>query len=96
METNIVGVKYEDDFYKKTFGGKEYTYLSIIPLSKGDIVIAPTQNGVSNALVTTINIPEEKIESIKDMLKTIAIKMNKEKFLKSKMKGWIYYDKNPI
>ena len=81
METNIVGVKYEDAFYKKTFGGREYTYLTIIPLSKGDIVKAPTKNGVSNALVTSINIPEEQIESIKDVLKTIAIKMNKENFL---------------
>jgi len=82
MDTNIVGVKYEDDIYKKTFKGREYTYFTSIPLQVGDIVKAPTVYGISNALVTTINVPEERIESFKNKVKTITIKMNKEMFLK--------------
>ena len=82
MDTNIVGVKYEDDIYKKTFKGREYTYFTAIPLQVGDIVKAPTVYGISNALVTTINVPEERIESFKNKVKTITIKMNKELFLK--------------
>ena len=82
MDTNIVGVKYEDDIYKKTFKGREYTYFTAIPLQVGDIVKAPTVYGISNALVTTINVPEERIESFKNEVKTITIKMNKEMFLK--------------
>lgn len=85
MYTNIVGVKYEDEIYKKTFKGREYTYFSNIPLEVGDVVKAPTVNGISNALVTSINISEEKIEPFKSKLKTITIKINKKNFLKEKM-----------
>lgn len=81
METNIISVKYEDDIYKKTFKGREYSYYTIIPLNIGDIVKAPTAHGVSNALVTNINVPEEKIISFKDKLKTIVIKLDREIFL---------------
>lgn len=81
MKTNIVTVKYEDDIYKKTFSGREYTYYTAIPLSVGNIVKAPTKFGVSNALVTKVNIPEEKIETFKKTVKTITIKMNKKMFL---------------
>ncbi len=93
MKTNIVCVKYEDSIYKKTFSGREYSYYTIVPLKKGDIVIAPTKNGISNALVTSVDVPKEKIESIKDVLKTITIKMNKELFLKNvskeRMKNYV-------
>lgn len=81
MKTNIVTVKYEDDIYIKTFSGPEYTYYTTIPLSVGNIVKAPTKFGVSNALVTKVNIPEEKIETFKKTVKTITIKMNKKTFL---------------
>lgn len=81
MNTNIVGVKYEDEIYKKTFKGREYSYLTSIPLQVGDIVKAPTKNGMSTALVTSIDVPEEKIEAFKDIVKTINIKLNKELFL---------------
>ena len=38
METNIVCVKYEDEIFKKTFKGREYSYFTAIPLEVGDIV----------------------------------------------------------
>lgn len=81
METNIISVKYEDNFYPKTFCGREYSYYSDIEVSIGDIVEAPTKYGTSVALVTSINIPYEKVEAFKDNLKTITVKLNKELFL---------------
>ena len=85
METNIIGVKYEDIYYPKTFTGKEYKYFTSIPLNIGDIVEAPTKFGTSIARVSSINIPNEKIESFKDALKTITIKLDKDLFISSKV-----------
>lgn len=82
MQTNIIGVKYEDNYYPKTFGGKEYTYYTDINVHIGDIVEAPTRYGTTVALVTSIDIPEEKIADFKDSIKTIEIKLDKDVFLK--------------
>ena len=38
METNIIGVKYEDEFQPRTFTGKTYSYFTNFPLNIGDIV----------------------------------------------------------
>ena len=61
MKTNIISVKYEDKYMPKTFSGKAYSYYTTINVNVGDIVKAPTLYGVSNALVTSINVPEEKV-----------------------------------
>ena len=45
MATNIVSVKYEDNFEPKVFGGKQYCYYSALPLQIGDLVVAPTASG---------------------------------------------------
>ena len=79
--TNIVGVKYENEYYPKTFSGKEYTYFSSTPLNVGDLVEAPTKFGTSIALVTSINIPEINIINFKDSLKTINVKLDKNMFI---------------
>ena len=78
---NIVGVKYEDRFEKKTFGGREYSYYSEMNLEVGDIVEVPTRYGKSIAMVTRTNIDEKEIENIKDYMKVIETKLDKEKFL---------------
>lgn len=81
MQTNIVSVKYEDNYMPKTFGGKAYSYYTLIPVNVGDLVIAPTQGGDKIARVSEINIPEYKIEFIKSYLKSITYKIDKEKYL---------------
>lgn len=83
METNIISVKYEDNFEPKTFGGKAYSYYTDIAVDVGDLVIAPTAYGEKIARVSEINISEEKIESIKPYLKTIKQKIDKQKYLKT-------------
>lgn len=81
METNIISVKYEDTYTPKTFGGKAYSYYTDIVVYVGDLVIAPTSYGEKIARVSEINIPEEKIESIKPYLKIIKQKIDKQKYL---------------
>lgn len=83
METNIISVKYEDNYEPKTFGGKAYSYYTDIPLDVGDLVIAPTQKEDKIARVSEINIPEYKIKHIKPYLKLITYKIDKEKYLQT-------------
>lgn len=77
----IIGVKYEDEHYPKTFGGREYSYYTNISLNIGDIVEAPTKYGTSVARVSSLDVPEEKIMSFKNDLKTITVRLNKKLFL---------------
>lgn len=82
METNIISVKYEDKYTPKTFSGRPYSYITAIPLSVGDLVVAPTAYGEKVARVSEINVPESKVLLIKPMLKLITDKIDKEKYLK--------------
>lgn len=81
METNIISVKYEDNYEPKTFSGKSYSYYTGIKVEVGDLVIAPTAYGDKIARVSEINIPEFKVENIKPYLKLITEKIDKEKYL---------------
>lgn len=81
METNIISVKYEDNYEPKTFSGKSYSYYTAIEVKVGDLVIAPTAYGDKIARVSEINIPEFKVENIKPYLKLITEKIDKEKYL---------------
>ncbi len=81
METNIIAVKYEDKFIPRTFGGKSYSYFTNLNVNIGDIVEAPTQYGTSIARVTRINVPVVEIQNIKQYMKVITKKLNKERYL---------------
>ena len=81
METNIISVKYEDNYEPKTFCGKSYIYYTDIKVESGDLVIAPTAHGEKIARVSEINIPETKVEQIKPYLKLIKDKINKNKYI---------------
>lgn len=83
METNMISVKYEDNYMPKTFSGKAYSYYTAIPVEVGDLVIAPTANGDKIARVSEINIPEYKVEMIKSYLKIITTKIDKTKYLQN-------------
>ena len=82
METNIIGVKYEDKFHPRTFTGKTYSYFTNFHLNIGDIVEAPTKYGTSIARVSVINIPDEQVQGIKPCMKTITRKINRNRYLK--------------
>ncbi|MFR1739098.1 MAG: hypothetical protein ACLUT6_06325 [Clostridia bacterium] len=77
----IVGVKYEDKFKKQTFSGREYSYYSDIKdINVGDVVEVPTRYGKSVAQVVRTNIDEKEIEKIKDYMKIIIKRIDKEEF----------------
>ena len=82
MQTNIISVKYEDDYMPKTFSGKAYSYYTKINVRVGDLVIAPTAHGEKIARVSEINIPEYKVSMIKYLLKTIDKSIDRELYLK--------------
>lgn len=69
-EKQIIGVKYKSR-YEDCYEGREYSYYAGKDIQKGDVVIAPTAYGEQEALVTSINLPESKIEAFKDKVKTI-------------------------
>lgn len=81
MKTNIISVKYEDKFIPKTFVGKAYSYYSNTNVNVGDLVLVPTVYGEKIAIVSEINISEQRVESIKPYLKTIIRKIDKERYL---------------
>lgn len=83
MKTNIISVKYEDNYEPKTFGGKAYSYYINKKVEVGDLVIAPTFNGEKIARVSEINIPEYKVEKIKPYLKTITKTIDKDIYLQT-------------
>lgn len=81
METNIIGVKYENKFIPRTFEGKSYSYFTKIKLNIGDLVEAPTKYGTSVARVSRVNIAEDEIKNIMPYIKTITKKINRERYL---------------
>lgn len=74
-------VKYEDEHWPRTFGGKEYSYYTDLKLEVGDLVKAPTKYGTSIAKVTKINVSQEEIKCIIPYIKNITKKINKERFI---------------
>jgi len=84
METNIIKVQYEEEYNFGIFSKKEYSYYTNQNLKIGDLVEAPTLNGISIARVSNINIPEEEIETFKDKMRTISKKINRDRYLKFK------------
>ena len=55
------------------YGGREYSYVTELPLSVGDIVIAPTFKGLSYARVSRVNVDPENIDPAwRDRLREIC------------------------
>ena len=83
METNIISVKYEDNYMPKTFCGRAYSYYTTVDVEVGDLVIAPTASGDKIARVSEINVPEKYVEFIKPYLKIITTKINKNEYIQN-------------
>ena len=79
--SGYISVKYEDEHWPKTFGGREYSYHTELPLEVDDIVEAPTKYGTSYAKVTRVNVPEEEMEDVKPYIKEITRKLDKVRFI---------------
>lgn len=85
MKKDIVSVKYEDKFALNAFVGKTYNYYTDIDVKIGDLVIAPTASGEKIARVSEVNISEEKIQNIRQYLKNIECKIDKEQYLQNRV-----------
>ena len=81
MKTNIIMVKYEDNFCPRVFQGREYSYYTNINLTVDDLVEAPTKFGVKVAKVTRVNISEEEIKKIKPYMKTIIRQIDRDRYI---------------
>lgn len=69
----IVNVKYRDSLTGEYFG-RSYSYFCDIPdVQTGDIVIAPTYKGDTEAQIVEVDVPESKVdERVLPLLKTIT------------------------
>ena len=81
METNIIMVKYEDNYCPRVFQGREYSYYTNKNLSVDDLVEAPTKFGVKVAKVTRVNVSEEEIKKIKPYMKTIIRQIDRDRYI---------------
>lgn len=63
---SIVSVQFKSR-YSDTYGGKEYAYLSDVPVSEGDIVKVPTKFGDTEAKVARVDVPESEIPSYMEL-----------------------------
>ena len=81
MKTNIIKVKYEDEYCPRSFVGKEYSYYTDKELSINDLVEAPTKYGLKIAKVTKVNVLELEIEKIKPYMKTIIKQIDRDKYM---------------
>ena len=69
----IVNLKYRDSLTGEYFG-RSYSYFCDIPdVQTGDIVIAPTFKGDTEAQIVEVDVPESKVdERVLPLLKTIT------------------------
>lgn len=81
METNIIMVKYEDNYCPRVFQGREYSYYTNKNLTVDDLVEAPTKFGVKVAKVTRVNVSEEEIKKIKPYMKTIIRQIDRDRYV---------------
>lgn len=72
METNVIKLKFIKDGKP---AGREYTYYTNTVVEVGDTVEVDGKQGVSQGVVTQINVPESEIEPFKDKAKTIIGKV---------------------
>ncbi|HEX2986125.1 MAG TPA: hypothetical protein VHO71_04845 [Caproiciproducens sp.] len=57
--------------------GRDYTYFTPEPVAVGDLVEVEGKQGISQGVVTQINVPEEEIAPFRDRAKTIIGKAKK-------------------
>ena len=67
----IVSVRFQNKLHEGEFSGREYSYLTNIPLKVGDIVIVPTRNGSGIAEVSQVNVSSLNVGCPVEKLKTI-------------------------
>ncbi len=84
MKTNVIKLQFLR--YGKP-AGREYTYLTNTDVAVGDTVEIDGKQGISQGIVTQIDVPESEIVPFKDRAKTIlgkAVQKTDEKQVNKK------------
>ncbi|WP_085833520.1 hypothetical protein [Clostridium merdae] len=68
MKTNVIKLRFVRNGEPS---GREYTYFTNTEVAVGDMVDIDGRSGLSQGVVTAINVPEEEIAPFKDVAKTI-------------------------
>ncbi|WP_283608584.1 hypothetical protein [Faecalispora anaeroviscerum] len=68
MKTNVIKLRF---IRKGEPSGQEYTYFTNVDVAVGDLVDVDGRRGLSQCVVTAIDVPEKEIEPFKDFAKTI-------------------------
>ena len=68
MKTNVIKLRF---VRQGEPSGREYTYFTNVDVAVGDLVDIDGRSGLSQGVVTAINVPEKEIEPFKDVAKTI-------------------------
>ena len=76
MKTNVIKLKFLRHGQPV---GREYTYFSSTDVAVGDLVEVEGKQGISQGIVTAIDVPEEEIAPFRDRAKTIIGKVKNEK-----------------
>lgn len=85
MKTNVIKLRFirHGEPY-----GREYTYFSNTEVAAGDLVDIDGRSGLSQGIVTAIDVQEEEIAPFKDIAKTILGKTGiPEKLEKQEVKA---------
>ena len=70
--TNIIKLRYTKDGEPH---GREYSYLTPVPVEVGDLVEIETNGKPAKGIITQIEVPESEIAPFKDKVKTILGKV---------------------
>lgn len=68
MKTNVIKLRF---IRHGEPSGREYTYFTNTEVAVGDLVDIDGRSGLSQGIVTAIDVPEEEIAPFKDIAKTI-------------------------
>ena len=69
---NVVAVQFQSKSDPEGFAGREYTYYSKVPLTVGDVILAPTKKGDTIVRVCRTDMADSDIdESVKPYMRTI-------------------------
>ena len=68
----IVAVQFQDKKSPDEFAGREYSYYSKVPLSVGDVILAPTKKGATFVRVCRTDMADSDIDdNVKPYMRTI-------------------------
>lgn len=76
MKTNVIKLRF---IRHGEPSGREYTYFTNVDVTVGDLVDIDGRSGLSQGIVTAIDVPEEEIAPFKDIAKTILGKSEESK-----------------